>query len=331
MSDPNPSLWRQALLALLFAALLPLATNSLPLSGTILAFAIAAAGCNLLLGYAGLLSFAQGTFFGVGSYAAALLLKQWPALGFLVLLPVACAGVLVALAISLLSTRQKGIYFVMITLAMAQLAYFAALSFPEITGGENGLLDVPRPALPAVAGLSGNLMFYGVLALVMVLALGVLAMVVRSPFGQALEAIRENEVRAETLGFRIGWLKAQAFCLSGAFTAVAGALYAMQLRSAQLSAIDLLTSESILIMAILGGRRSMLGSALGAAAMLLMSEYLSAVWPRWQMIVGFVLIAVVLYFPHGLAGAWRQLGAPARLKAAWHWFRNAGSAPVEVR
>ena len=105
----------------------------------------------------------------------------------------------------------------------------------------------------------------------------------------------------------------------------------MQLRSAQLSAIDLLTSESILIMAILGGRRSMLGSMFGAAAMLLMSEYLSAIWPRWQMVVGFVLIAVVLYVPGGLAGVWRQLRVAAGWRAASHWLRNAESAPVEVR
>lgn len=331
MSNSRSPLWSQALLALLFAILLPVATGSLPLSGTILAFAIAAAGCNLLLGYAGLLSFAQGTFFGVGSYAAALLLKEWPAMGFFVLLPVACAGVFVALVISLLSTRQKGIYFVMITLAMAQLAYFAALSFPHVTGGENGLLDIPRPTLPAIPGFSENLIFYGAMALILVLTMVALAMVVNSPFGRALEAIRENEVRAETLGFRIGRLKAQAFCLSGAFTAVAGALYAMQLHSAQLSTIDLLTSESILIMAILGGRRSMLGSALGAAAMLLMSEYLSAIWPHWQMIVGLVLIAVVLYAPDGLVGIWRQLRIVARLRAVWHGLRDAKSAPVEVR
>jgi len=294
------------------AAAMPLVTGSYSTAGVVLVFAIAAAACNLLLGYAGILSFAQGSFFGIGSYAAGLLLKFSPGLGLLALPVCVVAGALLALAIGLLSTRQKGIYSVMITLAMAQLVFFAALSFPSLTGGENGLLDIPRLSLGLGAWLTDIQENYLLLALLFVAALAFLHQATRSPFGRVLGAVRENEMRAETLGYHVQLLKLQAFCISGAITALAGALYALQLRSAPLSSIDLATSESILVMAILGGRRSMLGAVFGALAMIAMGEFLSAVWPRWQMIVGFVLIAVVLFAPDGLGGLWSRIAGRLR-------------------
>jgi branched-chain amino acid transport system permease protein len=220
-----------------------------------------------------------------------------------------CAGVgvFVALIIGGLSIRQRGIYFVMITLAMAQLAFFASLSFPGLTGGENGLLDVPRPALGTEGVLGETPSQYLLIAIAFVASLGFLRLVVHSPFGRALDAVRENEIRAQAVGYDVQKLKLLAFCISGGLTAVAGALYAIQLRSAPLSNIDLMTSETILIMAILGGRRSLIGAVFGALAMTLMAEQLSALWPRWQMIVGIVLIATVFLAPNGLGGMWAQL------------------------
>jgi branched-chain amino acid transport system permease protein len=301
----NPFRFYGTLAALAIA--LPLLTGSYSTSSVVLVFAIAAAACNLLLGFGGILSFAQGSFFGVGSYTAGILLKAWPGLHLAALPASMLAGAVVAAAIGLLSTRQKGIYSVMITLAMAQLAFFAALSFPGLTGGENGLLDIPRPSL----GLSGLLTEerenYLVIALAFLASLAFLARVIGSPFGRVLDAVRENDSRAETLGFHVQLLKVVAFALSGAITALAGALYALQLRSAPLSSIDLMTSESILIMAIVGGRRSIVGACFGALAMVLMGEMLAPMWPRWQMIVGFVLIAVVLFAQEGLGGIWRRL------------------------
>lgn len=301
-----------------FALAMPLVMGSTATAGVVLVFAIAAAACNLLLGYAGLLSFAQGSFFGVGSYAVGMVLKAAPGAGMAALLVCMGAGMIVALAIGVLSIRQRGIYFVMITLAMAQLAYFAALSFPQLTGGENGLLDIPRPAtgLEGIVGEGAGQ--YGLIAVVFVLAIAFLRLVVRSPFGRALDAVRENEVRAQTAGYDVQKLKLLAFCLSGGITALAGALYALQLRSAPLSNIDLMTSETILIMAILGGRRSLLGAAFGALAMTLMAEQLSQWWPRWQMIVGFVLIAVVLFAPRGLGGVWVHWRARRSARAGDH-------------
>lgn len=310
--DESTSLFLLTLAGLALA--MPLVAGSMATAGVVLVFAVAAAACNLLLGYAGLLSFAQGTFFGVGSYVAGLSLKQWPGLGFGVLLVCVAAGAVVALAIAMLSIRQRGIYFVMITLAMAQLAFFASLSFPALTGGENGLLDLRWPSLEVPGMASPALGRYALIALGFVGSLAFLRRVIRSPFGRALDAVRENEVRAQTAGYDVQNLKLLAFCLSGGLTALAGALYALQLGSAPLSNIDLATSETILIMAILGGRRSLIGAAFGALAMTLMAEQLSPLWPRWQMIVGAVLITTVLCAPNGLGGlwaSWRQRGSSA--------------------
>jgi branched-chain amino acid transport system permease protein len=298
-----------------FALLAPLVTGSVSTAGAVLVFAIAAAACNLMLGYAGLLSFAQGSFFGVGSYVVGITLKAYPGVGLGALVVCVVAGMLVALAISALSIRQRGIYFVMITLAMAQLAFFASLALPGWTGGENGLLDIPRPMLGLEPWLGESRSQYALAGVVFVAVLAFLRRVVRSPFGRSLDAVRENEVRAQTAGFDIKRLKLVAFCISGGLTALAGALYALQLRSAPLSNIDLMTSETILVMAILGGRRSLIGAAFGALAMTLMAEQLSQLWPRWQMIVGFVLIATVLFAPNGLGGLWAQFRATQQTRA----------------
>lgn len=297
------------LAVLAFALLMPMVMGSFSTASVVLVFAIAAAACNLLLGYAGLLSFAQGSFFGVGSYAVGLTLTAYPALGLAALLVCVALGALLALLIGILSIRQRGIYFVMITLAMAQLAFFTALSFPQLTGGENGLLDIPRPSLGLERWVTEGQSQYVLVAVLFAASLALLRRVIRSPFGRVLDAVRENETRAQTVGYHVQGLKLQAFCLSGGLTALAGGLYALQLRSAPLSNIDLVMSESILIMAILGGRRSLIGAAFGALAMTLMAEHLSPIWPRWQMIVGFVLIAVVLFAPEGLSGLWRKFTA----------------------
>lgn len=322
MSDPTPSSAPAFYLALLaLAAALPFVMGSTAAASAVLVFGIAAAACNLLLGYAGQLSFAQGAFFGVGSYAVGLLLKSWPALGVAALPLAALCGVVAAGVVGLLSIRQRGIYCVMITLAMGQLAFFAALSFPQLTGGENGLLDIPRPATGLQHWFGEEGAHYLLIAIGFVAALGLLRRVLGSPFGRVLDAVRENEVRAATAGHDVQRLKLMAFCISGGVTGLAGALYATQLRSAPLSNIDLLTSEMILIMAILGGCRSLLGAVLGALAMTLMAEHLSAWWPRWQMLVGVVLIAAVLFAPQGLSG----LGAGLRRRM--HGRRAAEVAP----
>ena len=176
-----------------------------------------------------------------------------------------------------------------------------------VLGQRRLLLDIPRPALGLAGLVNEGQAQYLLVAVAFLCVFAFLRRVVSSPFGKVLDANRENEIRAVTVGYNVQKLKLVAFCISGALTALAGALYALQLRSAPLSNIDLMTSETILVMAILGGRRSLVGAAFGALAMIIMAEQLSQIWPRWQMIVGLVLIAIVLYAPDGLSGLWRQL------------------------
>ncbi len=292
---------------------LPIALPSASLASEVLVFGIAAMSCNLLLGYTGLLSFGQGAFFGIGAYAASLALLH-ARVGVVTSLAVAlAAGGGVAVLVGALAIRRRGIYFVMLTLAFAQMAYFVASTARAVTGGENGLLDVPRPPIAllgvTVSTLRGSTRFYGLVAVVFLLAFALLQRVVRSPFGSTLLAIRENEERATALGYDTRRFKIAAFALAGALTAVAGALYALSLQFSPISNIEYAMSEQILIATIIGGTGSFLGSLLGAGFTVIVGDLLSAVWPRWMLLMGLLLIASVIFLRGGL---WGGLTALAR-------------------
>lgn len=303
-----------AVLAIL--ALLPLVLPSATLATEIVIFAMAALACNLLLGYGGLLSFGQGLFFGAGSYLASLAMIHL-GIGLIgALLVAAVSGAAIATAVGWLAIRRTGIYFVMLTLALAQMGYFLAYTLSEWTGGDNGLLDVPRPPL-AVFGvelvrLDGAGAYY---LFVAVLFLGVYVgarRVIDSPFGSTLVAIRENEARASAVGFDTRHFKMLAFTLSGAVTALAGALYAMLINYVPLDNVAMQMSETIVIMTVIGGTGSLLGSLLGAGALVLLGEILSAIWPRWPLLLGVGLILLVIFLRRGLWGGVESLIARHR-------------------
>lgn len=317
MTDKNPLAVAKghgpALLLLLIVSLigLPLILPSATLATEILIFGLAALACNLLLGYTGLLSFGQGIFFGAGAYGAALLMihLHWGMLGALV--GAALFGALLALLVGALAIRRKGIYFVMLTLAFSQMAYFLAYTLSGWTGGDNGLLDVPRPNIE-IAGhvlvdLADSRHFYAFVAVLFLLIFAGALRVIRSPFGSTLLAIRENETRAAAIGYDIRHFKILVFMLSGAITGIAGALYAMLLHFAPLSNIDLMMSENILIMTIVGGTGSLFGSLLGAGAIVVLGDVLSELWPRWLMLLGAILILVVVFMRGGLWGGLADL------------------------
>ncbi|MBM3107946.1 branched-chain amino acid ABC transporter permease [Pseudomonas sp. P66] len=318
MSDKNPlplAKGRSPLLLLLVIATLiglPLLLPSTTLATEILIFALAALACNLLLGFTGLLSFGQGIFFGVGAYGAALLMIHLHWGMFPALLGAAVFGALLALLVGALAIRRTGIYFVMLTLAFSQMAYFLAYTLSDWTGGDNGLLDVPRPDL-SIAGhvlvdLSDPRHFYAFVAVLFLLIFVGAQRVIRSPFGSTLLAIRENETRAAAIGYDTRHFKILVFMLSGAVTGIAGALYAMLLHFAPLSNIDLVMSENILIMTIVGGTGSLFGSLLGAGSIVLLGDVLSDLWPRWLMLLGVILILVVVFMRGGLWGGLADLG-----------------------
>ncbi|MDP4025267.1 branched-chain amino acid ABC transporter permease [Methylobacterium sp. NEAU 140] len=308
---------------------LPLVLRSGTLASEILIYGLAAAACNLLLGYTGLLSFGQGIFFGLGSYAAGLLLLRtgWPALA--VLPAVAVVGAATATAVGWLSIRRQGVYFVMLTLAFSQLFYFLAYTFSDLTGGDNGLLNVPRPMVGGKP-LSDPWAYYAYVAVLFLALFAALQRVALSTFGRTLLAIRDNEARASAIGFPVRAFKVAAFAISGAVTALAGALHAMLIGVAPLSNIEYHTSETLLIMTIIGGAANLFASVLGAAFYLIAGDLLSAIWPRWLLLLGVLLVAIALFMQRGLWGLIERAAALATRGGAGR-SPDERAAPEESR
>lgn len=296
----------QLLLALAVVLLMPVFMQSGSLASEVLIFGLAAMGCNLLLGFTGLLSFGQGIFFGLGSYTIALTLTRWPLPMPLALILAMVMGALGAAVVGWVAIRQKGTYFVMLTLAFAQMFYFIAYTATGLTGGDNGLLDIPRPSLSLFGHtlwpLTTPWQFYGFVGMVFMLAFWLLLKVSRSAFGRTLLAVRDNEERAGAIGYNLKLLKLQAFVISGAVTGVAGALHAMMTGIAPLSNAEFHTSEMILVMTVIGGTGNLFASVLGSAFYLLVADWLSTLWPRWLLLLGLVLMAVSLWMQRGLWG-----------------------------
>ncbi|SOZ17792.1 Branched-chain amino acid inner-membrane translocator [Cupriavidus taiwanensis] len=318
-------LWRYRFwwLALGVTLLLPLTMRSGTLATEVLIYAMAAMACNLLLGYTGLLSFGQGIFFGLGSYAVGLALTRASLPMPLALLLAIAIGAAAAALVGWFAIRQRGTYFVMLTLAFAQMFYFLAYTAPGITGGDNGLLDIPRPPL-SVAGhalvpLASPWQFYGFVAVLFLAVFLAVLRVTESVLGRTLLAIRDNEERALAVGYNVKAFKLLAFMVSGAVTGLAGALHAMLTGIAPLTNIDYHASEMILVMTVIGGTGNIFASVLGAAFYVLLADWLSTLWPRWLMLLGFLLIAVSLFMQRGLWG----LGA-----TLWDRLRGVRRAPV---
>jgi len=329
-SRPKSVLGGTSIAAVVLVIVLPFILPATTLASQILIFALATLACNLLLGYTGLLSFGQGLFFGAGAYIGSLVMIHASAGLFLAIVAAALGCALVAALLGALIIRRSGIYFVMLTLAFAQVAYFLAYTLSNWTGGENGLLDIPRPPIGLgswhLVSLSSSSAFYAFIAVLFILIYIAARRVIQSPFGSTLIAIRENEVRAWTLGYNVYFFKLLAFVLAGAITGIAGLLYAMLLNFAPLSNIELAMSETILIMAIIGGAASMFGSLLGASFVVLLGEFLSPIWPRWMILLGAALLAISLYMQGGIWGLIETVMATARTKFK---SRNTGHASIE--
>ena len=299
-------------IALASVIVLPVILPSYSLASLILIFAIAALGCNLLLGLGGLMSFGQGIFFGFGAYGAGLLMLR---LGFGLLPALVAAvllGALVAGVVGYLAIRRRGVYFVLLTFAFAQMFAFLVYALNDLTGGENGLRNVPRPPVGlgglTLFGLEDPLAMYALIGVAFVLTYQILHQVARSPFGSTLRAIKDNEVRARAVGYDTDRFKALAFMMSGGVTGLAGAMYALLLRSVPDAAMQMAMSQQILVMTIVGGTGSLYGSLLGAFGVTVLTDTISAIWPRWQISLGLALIAIVLFLQGGLWTGVVQLG-----------------------
>ncbi|MGY3364257.1 branched-chain amino acid transport system permease protein [Bradyrhizobium sp. GM2.4] len=290
-----------AIAAILVA--LPWVLPSLTLASEILVVATGALSCTLLLGSVGLLSFGQGLYFGLGAYVSAILIRDFGMNALVAALAASVAGCLLAAAAGLLIVRRQGVYFVMLTLAFAQMGFFLALAFPKLTGGENGLGNVPRTTIAfGQFALSNPRLLYAFLALLCFAAFAIVQRIIASPFGSVLNSIRHNENRSEALGYDVRRFKFAAVTIAGGIAALAGAMNTLMLSFVPLSAVDVETSERLLIASLIGGVGSPLGALVGASVLSAMSDFISPVWPRWSMIVALLLIVIVLFLRDGLLG-----------------------------
>jgi branched-chain amino acid transport system permease protein len=277
----------------------------LSLGTRVLVFAIAATSLNLLLGYAGMPSLGHAAFFGLGSYASGVLLAQGQQSALLHLAVVLAVTGVAALVIGAISLRTRGVYFIMITLAFAQMLFYLANSLKE-WGGDEGLRLRARVLLPFGADLrDANTLYYLALAL-LVLCLAALARFARSRAGLAVRALRDDEVRAEALGLPTFRWKLAIFVVAGMVAGVAGALSANLQGYVSPNTLHWTQSGTLLVMVVLGGAGSLWGGVAGAALLLLLEEVLSAWTEYWAFWTGWVMLAAVLFARHGIAGLFRR-------------------------
>jgi branched-chain amino acid transport system permease protein len=266
-----------------------------------LCFAIFACAFNLLFGFGGLLSFGHSAFFGGAAYITGYVVKIWGFTPELGLLTGIAAGAALGLVFAVLATRRQGIYFAMITFGLAQMVYFVALQLP-FTGGEDGLQTVPRRALFGVIDLSSNLSMYYFVLIVFLSVLAAIWRIVHSPFGQVLHAIRDNEQRAISLGYRVHHYKILVFVLSAAFAGLAGGLKCLVFGIATLTDVYWHTSGEVVLMTILGGVGTMLGPVVGAALVVGIQNYFAELGAWVTMIQGAIFVIVVMAFRRGIVG-----------------------------
>ena len=271
----------------------------------VLCFALFACAFNLLIGFGGLLSFGHAMFLGTAGYASAHAAKVWGLTPELAILFGTAMAVLLGFFAGLLAIRRQGIYFAMITLALAQMLYFFYLQAP-FTGGEDGIQAVPRGKLFGLIDLNQPLAMY---ALVLVVFLGgflLIYRVVHSPFGQVLKAIRENEERAISLGYDADRYKLMAFVISGGLAGLAGATKALVFQLASLTDVHWTMSGEVVLMMLVGGMGTIFGPVVGAAVIISMQNYLAHLGAWVTIVQGIVFVICVLAFRRGIVGELAQ-------------------------
>ncbi len=301
-----------ALIALIALVALPylLSTYYLGLVIEILIFSLFAMSLDLLIGYTGMASLGHAAYFGLAAYTVGLLaLKlQWS-----VWLAVPAALIVVAFVAALfglLALRTRGSYFLMITLALSQVVWGIAFGWRSLTGGDDGLPNVPRPALSSHLSLMGDRSFYFFVLLLVGLGMLLLAHIVSSPFGFALRGIRESETRMQALGYNVWRYKFAAFILAAVFAAIPGALYAYYNHFVSPDYLQVFRSAEVLLMVILGGAGTLIGPVIGATAIVLLENLISAYTERWLLVMGVIYILVALFAPQGIIGFLRSCGMP---------------------
>lgn len=307
MHHPLSRLWVLILLALLVA--FPFAANAsdesfyISVVSRLLIFALAATSLNLILGFGGMVSLGHAAYFGVGAYTVAILM-QYGVLSAWISWPAAClTGALLALIIGLISLRTRGVYFIMITLAFAQMIYFIFVSI-KAYGGEDGM-SLPQRSVLGI-DLASDTTFYYVVLAIFVVAIYLIHRLLNSRFGRVLQAVRENESRMEAIGYPVFRYKLVCFVLAGALASLAGALLANLALMVSPNLMHWTQSGSLIVMVILGGIGYFSAGIIGAVTMLLLEEILSGYTMHWQLALGLILLGVVLFLPGGLASMFER-------------------------
>jgi branched-chain amino acid transport system permease protein len=276
-------------------------------------WALFATSLNVLVGYAGLVSFGHAAYFGIGAYTTGLLMKKlavpfvlaWPAAG---LLAGACA-----LVFGFFCVRLTRIYFAMLTLAFAQIVWAICFKWNEVTGGEQGMPDIPYPSfdwlervatvVPLIGGYRTSEYFYFLTLVLVAACLWLLRRIMRSPFGRMLETIRENAERAEFIGVDVRRFELVAFVLAGAFAGLAGGLFGIFNRGVFPDFAYWTKSSEVLIMTLLGGMGTFWGPAIGALVLLVLNQQIVSYTEYWPLVLGAILVLLLFVFPGGIAGA----------------------------
>jgi len=275
----------------------------------VLCAALFACAFNLMLGYVGLLSFGHAAYFGMGSYVTAWTMKHWHIDAVLAIGLGGLTGAALGLVLGYLAIRRSGIYFAMITLALAQMVYFFCLEAP-FTGGEDGIQQVPRGHLFGFIDLSNDMTMYWLVAAVFLGGFLMIHRIIHSPFGQVLKGIRENEPRATSLGYRTDDYKLIAFVLSCGITGIAGGTKALVFGIATLTDVHYSTSGEVVLTTLLGGLGTVFGPAMGALIVTAMENYLAQAGAWVTVIQGVIFMICVLAFRRGVIGEignWRKL------------------------
>lgn len=295
----------RAILASLFLLIFPLIIPFKALAANILIYGLYALGFNLLFGFLGLLSFGHAALFGTGAYFCGIAIVHFGLPWYAAILIGTLGGAGMAAIIGVLAIRTRGIYFAMVTMALAQCVYYLFYQAESWTGGENGLRGINVRVID-IFGLKFDfldpLTRYYVIAAFVILALFVLSRILASPFGAVIEAVRENEARARASGYNVLLTRLLTFILSGAFCGLAGALAALHLSIVPIEMLHYETSGMAVMMALLGGMGTFFGPFVGAAVFMLLENLVSLWTVHWQLIVGAVFVACVLFFPAGIWG-----------------------------
>lgn len=296
-------------IAVIVSVILPhiLGPYALTLLTQSLIFGILAMSLNMLLGYTGLPSLGQAAYFGAGAYTVAIMVTRyqngfWAAL----IMGLAIATALAAI-FGLLALRARGVYFLMITLALGMVVWGLAYRWVSMTGGDNGIAGIPRPDLGFAWSLWDAANFYYFLLVVFAIAIFLVYLMVRSPFGHSLVGIRESESRMRTLGYNVWLHKYICFVLSGSLGGLAGVMWAYYNGFVSPVDVDLVTSVEVLLMVALGGPGTVVGPVIGSTLIVFLRNLVSVYTHRWLLILGGIYILTIIYTPNGIMGAMQFL------------------------